>query len=151
MDFSECIQFASENPVCFIATVDGDQPRVRTFLMWFTDESGFYFGTLSPKAVSDQLKTNSKVEVCFYSHGAELPAAKQMRVAGRIEMMDDPTLIQKMAEERAFLSDFAGQPIAPYVEVFRIQEGDVHFWQMTDLLKERELEHLHFGTPVSAG
>ena len=151
MDFQECIQFANKNPLCFLATADGDQPHVRTFLMWYADESGFYFSTLSPKAVSDQLKANPKVEVCFVDQGEELSAAKQMRVAGEIEMMDDPALVQKIAEERAFLSDLAGQPVDPFIEVFRIHEGDVHFWQLTDMLKEHELEHLHFGAPEAVG
>jgi uncharacterized pyridoxamine 5'-phosphate oxidase family protein len=42
-DYQDCIKFANENPVCYIATMDGDQPRVRGFLMWFADEKGFYF------------------------------------------------------------------------------------------------------------
>jgi len=42
-DSQDCIKFANENPVCYIATMDGDQPRVRGFLMWFADEKGFYF------------------------------------------------------------------------------------------------------------
>jgi pyridoxamine 5'-phosphate oxidase len=37
MDFSDCIRFANENPVTYIATADGDQPRVRAFAMWFAD------------------------------------------------------------------------------------------------------------------
>ena len=35
MDFSACTKFATENPVTYIATADGDQPRVRAFAMWF--------------------------------------------------------------------------------------------------------------------
>ncbi len=151
MDFEECIQFANENPVCYVATVDGDKPHVRTFLMWFADERGFYFETLSPKEVSEQIKTNPNVEICFYSHGADLVEAKQMRVAGKAEMVDDPVLVEKIREERAFLSDLAGQNVGPYMEVFRIHEGDVHFWEMTDVMKEDKLEHLHFGAPELVG
>ena len=149
MDFQECIRFANENPVCYVATVDGDRPHVRTFLMWFADERGFYFETLSPKDVSHQIKSNPNVEICFYSHGAELADAKQMRVAGKFEAVEDPALVQQICKERAFLSDLAGQSVDPYMEVFRIHEGDVHFWQMTDVLKEDKIEHLHFGARES--
>ena len=45
MDLRECIQFANENPVTYIATTDGDQPRVRAFAMWFADTTGFYYHT----------------------------------------------------------------------------------------------------------
>jgi nitroimidazol reductase NimA-like FMN-containing flavoprotein (pyridoxamine 5'-phosphate oxidase superfamily) len=43
MDYKDCIKFANENPVCYVATADGDQPRVWGLLMWFADETGFFF------------------------------------------------------------------------------------------------------------
>ena len=46
MDISECALFANKNPVTYIATTDGDQPRVRAFAMWFADETGFYYLSL---------------------------------------------------------------------------------------------------------
>ena len=140
----DCIKFATENPVCFVATTDGDQPRVRTFLMWFADENGFYFATLSPKQVSKQLKSSSKVEVCFYNNAADLKAAKQMRVTGEVELVDDQGLRKKVAEERAVLEQIVGKPIEPLMEVFRIHTGEAHFWTMADILKEPELERVRF-------
>ena len=59
MDLQECTKFATENPVCYLATADGDQPRVRVVLMWFADERGFYFAILSPKNVIKPLWTES--------------------------------------------------------------------------------------------
>ncbi|MCE7698204.1 MAG: hypothetical protein K8E24_005000 [Methanobacterium paludis] len=35
MDFEDCIKFANETPVCYLATADGDQPRVRALGFWF--------------------------------------------------------------------------------------------------------------------
>jgi uncharacterized pyridoxamine 5'-phosphate oxidase family protein len=55
MDLSDCIRFAIENPVTYIATSDGDQPRVRAFAMWFCDNTGFYYHTGTPKNVCRQL------------------------------------------------------------------------------------------------
>jgi pyridoxamine 5'-phosphate oxidase len=31
MELKDYIEFANKNPACFIATTDGDQPRVRDF------------------------------------------------------------------------------------------------------------------------
>ena len=78
MDFKDCIDFASENPVSYIATTEGDQPRVRAFMMWFADKSGFYFHTGASKNVYRQLKTNPRIEVCFITPKFE----KMMRVTG---------------------------------------------------------------------
>jgi uncharacterized pyridoxamine 5'-phosphate oxidase family protein len=80
MDLQEYITFATENPVCQLARVEGDQPRVRTLLMWYADESGFYFQTLSPKDMRRQLRENPKVKLCFYNSAADLMDAKQMRL-----------------------------------------------------------------------
>ena len=51
MNFKDCIEFANANRTCFLAMVDGNQPRVRAFGMWFADDKGFYFQTESIKAV----------------------------------------------------------------------------------------------------
>ncbi len=41
MDFKDCVAFANEYPICFMATEEGEQPRVRALLQWFADERGF--------------------------------------------------------------------------------------------------------------
>ncbi|UCC61457.1 MAG: pyridoxamine 5'-phosphate oxidase family protein [Anaerolineae bacterium] len=144
MYFQDCIQFATENPVCYMATIDGRQPRVRGLLMWFADENGFYFATFSPKAFTKQLKKNSRVEVCFYNNPAELSGARQMRVTGKVEFLDDKELLAKINTERGFLEQLAGQPLEHLWVVFRIHTGEAHFWTLQDVLKEPELERIKF-------
>ena len=144
MDFQECITFANENPVCYIATTEGDQPRVRGFLMCFADERGFYFATLSPKEVTKQLKANPKVEICFYNNPEQLQDAKQMRVTGEIEWVEDSELFERVCEERAFIEQITGRPVRSVVELFRVHSGKAHFWTMMDILKEQQLERIRF-------
>ena len=100
MDLKDCISFATEHPICFLATEDGDQARVRALLLWFADQRGFYFMTMSPKGFSRQLHANPKVEVCFYNGASELPDSKQMRVTGLAEFVDDAELTHEVAQER---------------------------------------------------
>lgn len=144
MDIKDCIQFATENPVCYFATTDGDQPHVRILLMWFADETGFYFITLSPKEMSKQLKANPKLELCFYNNPPSLQTARMLRVAGKGEFLTDPALLQRAYEERKFLEGVAGRSLADVTEVVRIKSGDAHFWTMLDVLKESQLEHIQF-------
>ena len=144
MDLQDCVKFATENPVCYVATTDGDQPRVRTLLMWFANDNGFYFGTFSPKQFCKQLEANPKVEMCFYNNAAELGDAKMMRVTGESEFLDDPELNGKIAQERGFLEQMAGQPLEDLWRVFRIHTGEAHFWTMPDILKEPDLERIRF-------
>jgi pyridoxamine 5'-phosphate oxidase len=145
MDFQDCIQFANENPVCYLATMDGDQPRVRGMLMCSADESGFLFFTFSAKEMAKQLRANSKVELCYYNNPAELSGAKQMRLTGEVEWVDDKALHERICkEQRAFLVDIVGQPIEPITELFRISHGEAHFWTLMDALKEPDLERIKF-------
>jgi uncharacterized pyridoxamine 5'-phosphate oxidase family protein len=144
MELKDCIDFANAHPVCFIATEDGDQPHVRGVLMMSADESGFYFALLSPKQVSHQLKANPKVEVCYYNSPPNLGEARQLRVTGVAELCQDPDLIEKVANDRAFLEQIAGQPIRPLIEIWRVSHGEAHFWTMMDVLKEPQLERVKF-------
>ena len=144
MNHQDCIQFANENSLCYVATVDGDQPHVRALLMWFADESGFHFGTMTTKRFYEQLVSNPKVELCFYNNAADMMAGRMMRITGTAEILEDEALKARLLTERAFLEDLAGQPLEPVTKIFRVQSGEAHFWTMNDVLKERELERISF-------
>lgn len=60
----EVLDYLLENPTFFIATVDGDQPRVRPFGAVCEFEGKLYFCTNNKKSVFAQIKTNPKVEIC---------------------------------------------------------------------------------------
>jgi uncharacterized pyridoxamine 5'-phosphate oxidase family protein len=99
---------------------------------------------LSPKDVSKQLHANAKVEICFFNNASDLMEARMMRVRGEIEFTDDPEAMKRAMAPREGLSQIIGEPVEPLTEVFRVKSGDVHFWTMMDIMKERQLEHLHF-------
>jgi len=144
VDFKDYIKFANENPISYLATVEGDQPRVRVFGMWFADDKGFCFHTRAPKAVWQQLKANPKVEVCFYSPTPP-PMGSMMRVQGEIEFLDDLALKARLLEERPFLKQ-AGmtKPEDPAIVVFRIYKGEAYFWTIDENMKESELARIRF-------
>ena len=144
MKLTDCTAFASEHPICYVATEDEDQPRVRPLLLWFANGDGFYFMTMSPKQFSAQLHRNPKVEVCFYNGATELPEAKMMRLTGAVEFVDDAELVKKVSDERAALEGIIGRPLEPIAEVFRIASGEARFWTLMDILKEPQLETLRF-------
>ena len=144
MDLADCTAFATEHPICFFATEDDGGPRVRPLLLWFADERGFYFMTMSPKELSEQLHHDPRVEVCFFNGAGELPEAKSMRVTGVVEFVDDAELVHRVSEERAALEGIIGRPLEPIAEVFRIASGEARFWTLGDILRERELETTRF-------
>ena len=143
MNLKDCIEFAQKNPVCFLATIDGDQPRVRAFLFWFADETGFYFQTLAPKDVFQQIKVNPKTEVCFYNNG-DLMTAKMLRITGTVEFRDDATLKDRLVRDMPFLATVGNGPKDPIFQIFRIGKGEAVFWTMRDILREHTIERLSF-------
>ena len=60
----EVLKFLRENPIFYIATVEGDQPRVRPFGAVAEFEGKLYICTNNTKNVFKQIEKNSKVEIC---------------------------------------------------------------------------------------
>ena len=59
-------RFLKEAGCYYLATVDGDQPRVRPFGTVLIFEGKLYIQTGRKKNVSKQLARNGKVEICAY-------------------------------------------------------------------------------------
>ena len=71
----------------FLATVDGDQPRVRPFGTVDIFEGRLYIQTGKVKDVSKQLQKNPKAEICAFANGT------WVRVAG--ELIRDVEALQR--------------------------------------------------------
>ncbi|HIH69437.1 pyridoxamine 5'-phosphate oxidase family protein [Methermicoccus shengliensis] len=142
MEFKDCIEFANRVKTSYLATVDGDQPRVRALEMWFADQTGFYFQTQTVKALYRQLKKNPKVEVCFW----DPQEGKMLRVSGTVEFLDDLELKRRCLEERSFLKQMGIKgPDDPLLAVFRIAKGEAFFWTMEWSMKEDQIPRITFG------
>jgi pyridoxamine 5'-phosphate oxidase len=126
MDIKDCIKFANDNPVCYLATMDGDQPRVRALLFWFADETGFYFQSGTIKEHVAQLKENPKTEVCFYNN--DLKNGIMLRVTGKVEFLDNEKLKRKAFEDRPFLQDMGLTSDDMRFVIYRISKGEAYFW-----------------------
>ncbi len=137
MNIQDCIKFANENPICFLATAEKDQPRVRALGFWFAEESGFYFQTSTIKEFAHQLEINKKAEVCFYKHAGMI--GTMLRIAGEVEFVNDIKLKERVLEDRPFLKSFGLTIQSPELIIFRITHGEAHFWKMENNLKPKEV------------
>ena len=145
MTFKECVDFANGHPLCYVATVEGDQPRVRPLLMWFAAAEGFYFCGLAPKKVWDQLRINRKVEVCFFNNAADFKDAVSLRVSGRVEFVEDVELKKRLLHDRAMYASYgSGRPEDPAYPVIRIAHGEAWAWTPQYILKESSAERIAF-------
>ena len=82
-------QFLNEAQTYYLATVDGDQPRVRPFGTALLHDGKLYIQTGKVKPVSKQLAANPKAEICAFQGG------KWLRIAG--ELINDDNRDVKVA------------------------------------------------------
>lgn len=144
MNLQDCIKFANEHPVCYIATTEGNQPRVRVLQMWFADDKGFYFQTESTKSIYKQLKYNNKVEICFYD-SCPAESATVMRVTGKVEFINDSAYKNKVLIDRPFLKGIGIKgPEDPLLAIIHVHSGEAYFWTMADNMKEEHIQRIKF-------
>ena len=142
MDFKDCYQFANENKTCYLATAEGDQPRVRAMGMWYADETGFYFQAQTVKALYKQIENNPKVELYFNAKDY----SKVLRVYGKVKIITDSKIRAQCIEERPFVKNFGiTEPDNPLLAVFQVYTGEAFFWTMADSMKEADLPRIKFG------
>lgn len=137
MDFEDCVKFANENPVAWLATTEGDQPRVRALGMWFADNTGFYFQIGGTKDIYKQLLENPKVEAGFFR--PDDMSGTMMRIAGEIEFLDDVELKKRVLKDRPFLKQFGLTHDSPDLVIFKISKGESHFWTFETNLQPKEI------------
>ncbi|MEE3496340.1 MAG: pyridoxamine 5'-phosphate oxidase family protein [Butyrivibrio sp.] len=94
--------FLNEAETYYLATVDGDQPRVRPFGTVLLSDGKIYIQTGKVKDVSKQLAANPKAEICAFKNG------EWIRVAG--ELINDDShdvkvaMLEKMPQLKAMYS-----------------------------------------------
>ena len=124
MNQEQLLQFLNAHPVCYLATTEGNQPRVRGMMMYRADSTGIIFHTGAFKSLYSQITENNLVEICFASQDT------QVRVAGTVEIIDDLNLKKEIIEARPFLKSALGQNNYDALVVFRVTKCKAAVWTM---------------------
>jgi uncharacterized pyridoxamine 5'-phosphate oxidase family protein len=141
---NEVLLFANQNPSSWFSTSENNQPHVRGMLMWFADETGFYFHTAKAKNIYRQMKQNPKVEVAFMRN-ADKPDFEMLRVTGVVEELHDAELESRLKKERAWLWGNVEQAgVDPEVVLFRVVKGSAYIWNMSWNVRENEIPRVNF-------
>lgn len=88
-DIERVCAFLEDAETYYLATVEGDQPRVRPFGTVLLYNDRLYIQTGKSKNVSKQLAANPKAELCAFKNG------KWLRLAG--ELVNDDSREAKVA------------------------------------------------------
>ena len=130
------LKFANENPISFLATVEGNQPRARGFQLWYADKSGLYYSSAAAKDVIKQLKANPQVEVCFFSSKSK--DMQQMRVTGTVEFVNDIEMKKKLLDARPFLKQAGLTPENPGLILLKVTKCTAHFWTFSKAMEPKK-------------
>ena len=99
----EVLKFLKECGTYYLATAEGDQPRVRPFGTAHVFEGKLYIQTGKVKPVSHQMLANPKIEICAFQKGQWLRiqavAVEDDRVEARKSMLDAYPSLRKMYDE----------------------------------------------------
>jgi uncharacterized pyridoxamine 5'-phosphate oxidase family protein len=123
----EVLEFLKKAGTYYLATVEGDQPRVRPFGTAHIYDNKLYIQTGKKKPVSQQMKKNPKIEICAMSEGTwiriQAIAVTDDRLAAKESMLeaypnlktmysaaDSNTNVLYLKDAVATISSFAGAP-----------------------------------------
>ena len=96
----EVYDFLKAAGTYYLATVEGDQPRVRPFGTIEMFEGKLYIQTGKIKEVSKQLQANPKAEICAFKDGKWLRVSGKLicddRREAKVHMLDAYPSLQRM-------------------------------------------------------
>lgn len=120
--------FLKDAETYYLATVEGDQPRVRPFGTVLNYEGKLYIQTGKIKNVAKQIAANPKAEICAFKNGSWVRIACTLveddNLAAREAMLeaypslkamykadDGNTVVYYMKDATATISSFAAAPV----------------------------------------
>lgn len=107
-----------------LASMDGDQPRLRPVSPVKTDEFTVYVANLRVYHKTQEIAANPKVELCYLDDGHN-----QVRITGVAEIVTDRTLLQEIWDSNPLLRQYLGTIDNPQLIVYCIRSTRVRYMQ----------------------
>ncbi len=105
-NLEKVVKFLEDAGTYYLATVEGNQPRVRPFGTVLSCNGKLYIQTGKIKPVSKQLKANPKAEICAYKDGT------WVRISGELVEDDNrevkTAMLDKMPSLRGMYNEDDG-------------------------------------------
>jgi len=126
MTKEEILEFATKNPICSLATIEGTLPRVRMIMLYRAGENGIIFCTGRQKALHAQLQANPAVEMCFYNPDE----GRQVRIEGKVDMLDDLELKKEVVDKFTFLKPWVESQGYGVMVCYHLKNAKATTWTM---------------------
>ena len=106
----------------YLATIDGDQPRVRPVSPVRTDGFTVYVANLRRYHKTAEIAANGKVELCYLDDHHD-----QVRITGVAEIVTERALLQEIWDANPLLRQYLGSLDNPELIVYRIKPSRVRY------------------------
>ena len=107
-----------------LASIDGDQPRLRPVSPVRTDGFVVYVANLRSYGKTSEIAANPKVELCYLDDKHD-----QVRITGVTEVLEDRALLQEIWDENPLLRKYLGSIDNPELIVYCIRPTQVRYMQ----------------------
>ena len=114
----------AEDRFPYLATMDGDQPRLRPVSPVKTDGFTIYVANLRLYHKTVEIAANPKVELCYLDDGHN-----QVRITGVAEIVNDPNVLREIWDANPLLRQYLGTIDNPDLIVYRIKPTHVRYMQ----------------------
>ncbi len=121
----EVCTFLKEAGTYYLATTEGDQPRVRPFGTAHTFDGRLYIQTGKVKDVSKQIEANPKFEICAFDKGTWIRVTGKLVEDPRIEAQE--SMLEDYESLRRMYAAGDGNTVVYYIE-----GGEATFSSFTD-------------------
>ena len=108
----------------YLATIDGQQPRLRPVSPVKTDGFTVYVANLRLYHKTAEIAANPRVELCYMDQGHN-----QVRLTGEAEVVADRPLLEEIWAANALLRQYLGSLDNPALIVYRIRPVQVRYMQ----------------------
>ena len=122
---NEVFEFLRSAGTYYLATVEGDQPRVRPFGTVDIFEDKLYIQTGKVKDVSKQIEANAKFEICAFVKGVWIRVSGKLVEDPRIEAQE--SMLEDYESLRKMYAAGDGNTV-----VYYIADGEATFSSFTD-------------------
>jgi general stress protein 26 len=105
-----------------LASIDGDQPRVRPVSPVRTDRFTVFVANLKVYHKTAEIAANPKVELCYLDDKHD-----QVRITGVAEVVTDRALLQEIWDANPLMRQYLGSIDNPALIVYRVKPQRVRF------------------------
>lgn len=106
----------------YLASIDGDQPRLRPVSPVRTDGFTVFIANLKSYHKTQEIAANPKVELCYMDS-----EHNQLRITGLAVVEDDRNVIEAIWNSNPLLRNYLGSIDNPELIIYRIEPNQVRY------------------------